>query len=77
LCYPAHALLELTELSRQVGLEPKRMRLVHGRSDRPARIALIELLRAKPGGLVVEPPLVETKSGHRTEELEALLLPHG
>jgi tRNA1Val (adenine37-N6)-methyltransferase len=76
LCYPAHALLELTELSRRVGLEPKRMRLVHGRSDRPARIVLIELSRAKPGGLVVEPPLVETESGRRTEELDALLLPH-
>src|SRR5262249_47020595 len=34
--YPAHALLELTTLARAVGLEPKRVRFVHGKADRPA-----------------------------------------
>ena len=72
--YPAHALLELTTLARQVGLEPKRLRFVHGRSDRPARVALVEFARAKPGGLAVMPPLVEVgEDGKPTRELAALL----
>jgi tRNA1Val (adenine37-N6)-methyltransferase len=72
--YPAHALLELTTLARQVGFEPKRVRFVHGRSDRPARVALVEFARAKPGGLAVMPPLVEVgENGKPTAELTALL----
>ena len=73
--YPAHALLEVTTQARQTGLEPKRIRFVHGRHGRPARIALLELSRAKAGGLVVEPPLIETGAdGKRTPELASLLL---
>jgi tRNA1Val (adenine37-N6)-methyltransferase len=76
LCYPAQALLEVTTLARQSGLEPKRMRLVHGRPDRPARIALLELSPGKPGGLVVEPPLIETEpNGRRSAEIDSLLVP--
>src|SRR5690606_26682683 len=41
--YPAHALLDLMALSRRVGLEPKRLRMVHSTADRPARVALVEL----------------------------------
>ena len=57
--YPAHALLELTALARQSGLEPKRARFVHGKADRPARVALVELARAKPGEGGRPPALVE------------------
>jgi tRNA1Val (adenine37-N6)-methyltransferase len=72
--YPAHALLELTTAARQTGLEPKRLRFVHGKMDRPARIVLLELAFGKPGGLVVVPPLVEIGfDGQRTAELEELL----
>jgi tRNA1Val (adenine37-N6)-methyltransferase len=77
LCYPAHALLEAVFLARELGLEPKRVRFVHGRGDRPARIALIELSRGKAGGLVIEPALVETEGGRPTAELDSLLLPRG
>jgi tRNA1Val (adenine37-N6)-methyltransferase len=72
--YPAHALLELTTLARQSGLEPKRLRFVHGRAERPARIALVERVPAKPGGLVVAPPLIDVgDNGKPTAELAALL----
>jgi tRNA1Val (adenine37-N6)-methyltransferase len=72
--YPAHALLELTTLARQAGLEPKRARFVHGKADRPARVVLVELAHGKPGGLVVLPALVEVDGdGKPTKELEALL----
>jgi tRNA1Val (adenine37-N6)-methyltransferase len=74
--YPAHALLELTTLARASGLEPKRLRFVHGKADRPARVALVEFARAKPGGLVVLPPLIEVgPNGKPTPELAALLDP--
>jgi tRNA1Val (adenine37-N6)-methyltransferase len=72
--YPAHALVELTTLAGRSGLVPKRVRFVHGKADRPARVALVELARAKPGGLVVSPPLVEVDAeGRPTPELSALL----
>jgi tRNA1Val (adenine37-N6)-methyltransferase len=63
--YPSHALLELLVLARAVGLEPKRLRFVHGKADRPARVALTELAFGKPGGLVVETPLIETAADGR------------
>ena len=72
--YPAHALLDLMVKSREVGLEPKRLRFVHGKAERPARILLVELAFAKTGGLVVETPLIETREGGRpTEEVARLL----
>ena len=72
--YPAHALLDLMILARQVGLEPKRLRFVHGKADRPARIALVELVVAKTGGLVVDTPLIETRpDGKPTDEIARLV----
>ena len=74
--YPAHALLELMILARGVGLEPKRVRFVHGKVERPARVALIELAFAKAGGLVVDTPLIETGSdGRPSEEVARLVRP--
>jgi tRNA1Val (adenine37-N6)-methyltransferase len=72
--YPAHAMLELMVLARDVGLEPKRLRFVHGKTDRPARVALVELAFAKAGGLVVETPLVETESDGRASDEVAHLV---
>jgi tRNA1(Val) A37 N6-methylase TrmN6 len=72
--YPAPALPELLAASRAHGLVAKRLRFVHAYATSPARIVLVELARAKPGGLVVEPPLVEwAAKGARGSELVALL----
>jgi tRNA1Val (adenine37-N6)-methyltransferase len=57
--YPAAALSELLLAAEAERLVPKRLRLVHPFSNRPARLALVEFRRARPSGLVVEPPLVE------------------
>jgi hypothetical protein len=47
---------------------------VHAFAHSEARLSLVELRKAKAGGLVVEPPLVEwTAKGVRTPELEALV----
>lgn len=72
--YPAPALPEILAAARDVGFVPKRLRLVHAFATSPARLALIEFRRAKPGGLVVDAPLVEwTAQGVRSPELETLV----
>jgi tRNA1Val (adenine37-N6)-methyltransferase len=72
--YPAGNLSALFTEARSAGLEPKRLRMVHPTSAGPARAALVELRRARPGGLLVEPPLVEWSApGRRTAELRRLL----
>jgi tRNA1(Val) A37 N6-methylase TrmN6 len=75
-CYPAAALPELLACARDARLVAKRLRLVHARTDSPARLALVELRIAKPGGLVVEPPLVEWQNG-RTRSAELARLVNG
>jgi tRNA1Val (adenine37-N6)-methyltransferase len=57
--HPAAQLLSTMTQARDLALVPKRLRFVHGRPGRPARIALLELALARDGGLVVEPALVE------------------
>jgi tRNA1Val (adenine37-N6)-methyltransferase len=76
LVYPAQDLVELLMVARSFGLEPKRLRFVHGRPERPARVALVEVAHARDGGLVVMPPLLEMdQSGNPSPELDALLRP--
>ncbi|HEV8547431.1 MAG TPA: methyltransferase [Polyangiaceae bacterium] len=72
-CYPAAALTELFTAATDVGLVPKRLRLVHPRAGDPARLALVELRAAKPGGLVVSPPLVEWEGRARSPELARIV----
>jgi tRNA1Val (adenine37-N6)-methyltransferase len=72
--YPARALAELVVVAREHGLVPKRMRLVHSRREASARLALVELRRARPGGLTIEPALIEWSApGVRAPEVAALL----
>lgn len=42
----------------KAGLEPKRLRLVHGRADKPASLLLLEARKAVRPGLSIEPPLL-------------------
>jgi tRNA1Val (adenine37-N6)-methyltransferase len=67
--YPAPQLEDLLGQAKQVGLVAKRMRFVHAREDEPARLALVELRAARPGGLVVEAPLFEWVGRRRSAEL--------
>jgi tRNA1Val (adenine37-N6)-methyltransferase len=71
-CYPAPQLSELFTLAARQQLVPKRLRLVHARANAPARLALLELRVARPGGLVIEPPLFEWHGRKRSPELLAL-----
>ena len=70
--YPAAQLPELLAAAEREGLVCKRLRLVHARDTLPARLGLFELRVARPGGLVIEPPLVEWHGRRRSPELAAL-----
>jgi tRNA1Val (adenine37-N6)-methyltransferase len=72
--YPARALAELIGHAERCSLIAKRLRFVHAKTGDPARIALVEFRRARPGGLVVLPPLIEWQAPKiRSDELRALL----
>jgi tRNA1Val (adenine37-N6)-methyltransferase len=55
--YLAERAAELLARMGEVGLEPKRLRCVHGRQGDPARIVLVEGRRRGRPGLHIEPPL--------------------
>lgn len=75
LMLPAQRLAEALETLRLRGMEPKRLRFVHARADRPARLVFIEaLLFARPS-LRVEPPLV-TQNPDGTDSAEILRIYH-
>lgn len=72
--YPARELSRFLGSAEKVRLVPKRLRLVHADAHAAARVALIELQRAKPGGLVILPPLFEwSAKGVRSAELSAII----
>jgi tRNA1Val (adenine37-N6)-methyltransferase len=71
--YPATELLTLTAELQSAGLEPKRLRLVHARAGHAARVALVEAMPGKRGGLVVEPPLFEREGRSPSQALRAVL----
>lgn len=71
--FPAARLAELFALMRTRGLEPKRLRLVHPFTDRPASLALIEAVKEGGIGLTVLPPLiVHGPNGTFAEEVREL-----
>ncbi len=71
-CYPAPQLAELLEQAATHKLVAKRMRFVHARESEPARLVLVELRVARPGGLVIEAPLIEWQGKRRSAELSRL-----
>ncbi len=56
--YPAWRLVDLMAQLRAVGLEPKRLRIVHSRADGPGRLCLVAAARGGGCELKLEPPLV-------------------
>ena len=66
--YPANESTTLLSELRARGLEPKRLRAVHGKASAPARIVLVECVAGRPGGLSVESPLFD-----RSSEVDAIL----
>jgi tRNA1(Val) A37 N6-methylase TrmN6 len=72
--YPTRSLSRFLDLANAAGLVPKRLRLVHPFATEPARVALVELYAAKPGGLVVDAPLIEWRARNvRSPELSRII----
>jgi len=72
--YPARELSRFLQSAQRVQLVPKRLRLVHADTSAHARVALVEMRRAKPGGLLILPPLFEwVEKGVRAPELTLIL----
>jgi tRNA1Val (adenine37-N6)-methyltransferase len=73
LCMIYHPLRlhELTDELARAGLEPKRLRFVHGKASLEAKMVLLEAVRQGRAGLKVERPLfVYREEGGYTREME-------
>lgn len=74
LIFPASRLVGLLQSVASAGLEPKRMRLVHTVVNRPAKLVLLEAIKAARVDLEVQPPLfLHDESGAYTPEAERIL----
>jgi len=71
--YPAQELGRLLSTLAAEGLHAKRMRFVYGTPESVARVALVEAVAGRPGGLAVMPPLIERGPRGYTPEMQALL----
>lgn len=71
--YPAQELAALLSALATEGLHAKRTRFVHATPESAARVALVEAVAGRAGGLMVLPPLVERGQRGYTPEMQALL----
>jgi len=65
LCWPPARLPEAMSGLAAHGLAPRRLRLVHGRVELPAKIALIQAVKDGGEELGVEPPLIVYEQGRQ------------
>jgi tRNA1Val (adenine37-N6)-methyltransferase len=73
MCWPPARLSESLCGLEAAGLKPKRLRMVHGRPGKPARLALIEAVKQNSAQLNVEPPLLVYEKGQiYSPEVQAL-----
>lgn len=71
--YPAGGAVDMVCTLRARGLEPKRLRFVHSRLDRPPQLVLVEAMRsARPGVRILAPLALSDADGAPTAELRAI-----
>lgn len=72
--YPAQRTVDLLDLMRHSGLEPKRLTAIHSRRTESAKLILVHgSMRGNPG-LIVDPPLViYNRDGTFTDEVQAMM----
>ncbi|MGL4391991.1 MAG: tRNA1(Val) (adenine(37)-N6)-methyltransferase [Fusobacteriaceae bacterium] len=72
LVHRADRLIEIIELLRKFSLEPKRLQFCHSKTDKPAKIILIEGLKYGSEGMTILPPLFthETDGKYSSELLK-------
>ncbi|HKL48020.1 MAG TPA: tRNA1(Val) (adenine(37)-N6)-methyltransferase [Desulfuromonadales bacterium] len=67
--YLAERIADLLSQMRELRLEPKRLRCVHGRHGDPARMVLVEGRKGAGPGLHVEPPMFVFKENGYSDEV--------
>ena len=71
--FPAARSAELLSLMRERAMEPKRLRFVHPKEQKPASLVLIEAVKQGGPGLEVLPPLiVHNHDGSYTREMRLI-----
>lgn len=65
-------LVDIVSGMRQADIEPKRVRLIHSRSDSEARLVLVEGRKRGRPGLEIEPPLYVYNGMEYTDEVSAM-----
>ena len=71
--YPAPRLAELIENMRDLSLEPRRLRFLHGNEGESAKHFVICAVKEAGTGLEVAPPLVVHEGGEYSAEMQKLL----
>jgi len=72
--YPAKRALDLLQVMRETGVEPKRMRWVHSFKGSEATLVLVEGIKSGRSELMVMPPLVVyARDGTYTPEVKDIL----
>jgi tRNA1Val (adenine37-N6)-methyltransferase len=73
LVYAAEGIVRLIETLRGRRLEPKRMVMVHGHADAPAKVVLVEARKnGRPGLSIPAPLILYSRPGVRTPSPQAL-----
>ena len=73
LCFRPEGLCGLMQLLRQYSLEPKRLRMAHGRADKAPFLVLLEGKKGARPGLSVLPPLfLKNGTGEDTAEMKEI-----
>ena len=74
--FPVVRMVDMLQEMRRRGLEPKTLRVVHPKENGPAKLFLVEGIKAGRPGLDVPPPLVlYGASGEYTDEAASMFLP--
>lgn len=72
LCYPPTEMAALFGALAKNRLEPKIMRMVHPTGDKPPCLLLLEARKGGGAGLKIEPPLIISQNGEKTEEFKKM-----
>ena len=71
--FPAKRLLELCDALRKSSLEPKRIRMVCSKLEKPPYLVLLEAMKnARPSLLWLPPLVVYHPDGRETEEMDRI-----
>ena len=71
--YPAVRAVDLISAMRAIGLEPKKLTMIHSKQDLPAQLVAIEGTKGGRPGLAVGPPLVVYhRDGSYTQNVAAM-----